>query len=67
MEHRFSPTKYYATIGSHEPELTVASGDTIVTTTTTRAVGMPTASSSARAAIRRPVPSTLRAQRRATR
>jgi acetamidase/formamidase len=33
MEHIFSPTRYHATIGSHEPELTVASGDTIVTTT----------------------------------
>ena len=33
MEHKLSPTKYYATSGSHEPALTVASGDTIVTTT----------------------------------
>ncbi len=33
MRHNFSPRKYYATIGSHEPALTVASGDTIVTTT----------------------------------
>ncbi|MQG76154.1 MAG: acetamidase, partial [SAR202 cluster bacterium] len=33
MEHNFSPTKYYSTIGSHDPEFKVASGDTIVTTT----------------------------------
>ena len=33
MEHKFSPTIYYATIGSHDAVLTVASGDTVVTTT----------------------------------
>ena len=33
MEHTFSPTVYYSTIGSHPPELRVASGDTVVTTT----------------------------------
>ena len=33
MEHRFSPKTYHATIGSHEPVLTVGSGDTVVTTT----------------------------------
>lgn len=31
--HEFRPTHYYTTIGSHEPVLHVASGDTIVTTT----------------------------------
>ena len=33
MEHRFSPTKYYTTLGSHEPVLRVKDGDTIATTT----------------------------------
>jgi acetamidase/formamidase len=31
--HEFRPTHYYITIGSHEPVLHVAPGDTIVTTT----------------------------------
>jgi amidase len=31
--HRFSPTRYHNTIGSHAPVLTIASGDTVVTTT----------------------------------
>jgi acetamidase/formamidase len=31
--HRFQPTRYYNTIGSHEPALRVADGDTIITTT----------------------------------
>ena len=31
--HRFTPTVYYNTIGSHPPALVVADGDTIVTTT----------------------------------
>ena len=33
MEHNFSPTTYYSTIGSHEPALNVSSGDTVVTAT----------------------------------
>lgn len=33
MEHRFDPTHYYRTFGSHEPVLRVRPGDTIVTTT----------------------------------
>jgi len=33
MEHRFSPTKYYTTLGPHEPVLRIADGDTIITTT----------------------------------
>ena len=33
MEHRFSPTKYHITLGSHEPVLRVSDGDTVVTTT----------------------------------
>ena len=31
--HSFQPTRYYNTLGSHEPVLRVADGDTIVTTT----------------------------------
>jgi acetamidase/formamidase len=31
--HHFQPTRYYNTIGSHEPALCVADGDTIITTT----------------------------------
>jgi amidase len=31
--HRFEPTRYHTTIGSHPPVLTVASGDTVITTT----------------------------------
>jgi acetamidase/formamidase len=31
--HRFVPTHYYRTIGSHPPALRVADGDTVVTTT----------------------------------
>jgi amidase len=31
--HRFEPTRYHTTIGSHEPALTIASGDTVITTT----------------------------------
>ncbi|HEY4384141.1 MAG TPA: acetamidase/formamidase family protein [Ktedonobacteraceae bacterium] len=30
--HQFSPSKYYSTMGSHEPVLKVQDGDTIVTT-----------------------------------
>jgi acetamidase/formamidase len=33
MEHRFTPTKYYTTLGPHEPVMRVADGDTIITTT----------------------------------
>lgn len=33
MEHNFSPTTYYSTIGTHEPALIVSSGDTVTTTT----------------------------------
>ncbi len=33
MRHTFTPTQYFNTIGSHAPVLSVASGDTIVTTT----------------------------------
>lgn len=33
MIHRFVPTHYHVTLGSHEPVLNVADGDTIVTTT----------------------------------
>ena len=33
MEYRFSPSKYYTTLGAHEPVLRVRDGDTIVTTT----------------------------------
>lgn len=31
--HTFTPTHYFSTIGSHEPVLTIADGDTVVTTT----------------------------------
>jgi amidase len=31
--HQFQPTHYYPTIGSHEPVLRIASGDSVVTTT----------------------------------
>jgi len=31
--HHFRPTHYHHTIGSHEPVLTIADGDTVVTTT----------------------------------
>ena len=31
--HRFRPTNYHRTIGSHEPVLRIADGDTVVTTT----------------------------------
>ncbi len=31
--HRFTPRTYHTTIGSHEPALTVASGDSVITTT----------------------------------
>jgi len=31
--HRFSPTHYHVTIGSHEPVLRIAPGDTVITTT----------------------------------
>lgn len=31
--HEFQPTHYYNTIGSHEPVLRIASGDTVITTT----------------------------------
>jgi len=31
--HRFQPTRYYNTIGWHEPALRVANGDTVITTT----------------------------------
>ena len=31
--HRFTPTHYHSTIGSHEPVLRIADGDTVVTTT----------------------------------
>jgi len=31
--HRFAPTTWYNTIGSHSPALTIASGDTVVTET----------------------------------
>jgi amidase len=31
--HHFQPTHYYTTIGSHEPVLTIADGDTVITTT----------------------------------
>ena len=31
--HRFEPTHYYTTIGSHEPVLRIAPGDTVITTT----------------------------------
>ena len=31
--HRFAPTRYYSAIGSHEPALRIADGDTVITTT----------------------------------
>jgi len=31
--HRFEPRRYHTTFGSHEPVLTIASGDTVMTTT----------------------------------
>jgi amidase len=31
--HRFTPETYYSTIGSHPPVLTIADGDTVITTT----------------------------------
>ncbi|WP_428937908.1 acetamidase/formamidase family protein [Fontivita pretiosa] len=31
--HHFTPTRYHTTIGSHEPALRIAPGDTVVTTT----------------------------------
>lgn len=31
--HTFTPTRYYNTLGWHEPALTIASGDTVTTTT----------------------------------
>ena len=33
MEHQFTPTHYFTTLGPHEPVLTVQPGDSIVTTT----------------------------------
>src|SRR5436305_378589 len=31
--HHFTPTHYYNTIGTHEPVLRIAPGDTVITTT----------------------------------
>ena len=31
--HHFKPDHYYNTLGSHEPVLHIAAGDTVVTTT----------------------------------
>jgi len=31
--HRFEPTRFYNTIGSHEPALSIGDGDTVITTT----------------------------------
>src|SRR5690349_20197543 len=31
--HRFTPTHYFSTIGSHEPVLRIADGDTVITQT----------------------------------
>src|SRR5688572_6331137 len=31
--HHFQPTRYYRTIGTHEPALHIADGDTVITTT----------------------------------
>ncbi|MEX1018759.1 MAG: acetamidase/formamidase family protein [Litorilinea sp.] len=31
--HKFSPTRYYTSLGSHEPALQIADGDTVITTT----------------------------------
>ena len=33
MEHHFTPTRYYTTLGPHPPGLRVGDGDTLVTTT----------------------------------
>ncbi len=33
MHHQFKPSRYFSTIGSHEPVLTIASGDSVSTTT----------------------------------
>ena len=33
MEHHFTPTRYYTTLGPHPPVLQVGDGDTLVTTT----------------------------------
>ena len=33
MEHQFTPTHYFTTLGPHEPVLSIVPGDTIVTTT----------------------------------
>ncbi|BCX02315.1 MAG: amidase [Candidatus Roseilinea sp.] len=32
MIYRFTPARYYTTIGGHEPALTIANGDTVITT-----------------------------------
>ncbi|MCS6847175.1 MAG: acetamidase/formamidase family protein [Anaerolineae bacterium] len=32
MIHRFTPARYHNTIGAHEPALTIAGGDTVITT-----------------------------------
>ncbi|MGH2390624.1 MAG: acetamidase/formamidase family protein, partial [Chloroflexota bacterium] len=37
--HRFSPTHYHVTIGSHEPVLRIAPGDTVITATVDAAGG----------------------------
>jgi amidase len=37
--HRFTPTQYHTTIGSHEPVLRIAPGDTVITTTVDAAGG----------------------------
>ena len=37
MAHTFEPTEFHVTIGSHEPVLRIADGDTVVTTTSTPA------------------------------
>ncbi len=31
--HTFQPTRYYTTMGSHDPALHIAPGDTVITTT----------------------------------
>src|SRR5512139_3525243 len=33
MLHRFLPTRYYKTLGPHEPVLWMADGDSVITTT----------------------------------
>lgn len=33
MIHRFEPTVYHSTLGSHDPALRIADGDTVITTT----------------------------------